>query len=275
MDPATPPPFVGDRVVVRYRLDEHTPADWRGAPNPATAGPTLSDVTGVVDDLGDRDSGGAIRLRRRHPATDDDVVEAIPYRAITSLRVLSRTTVRNSEIRDVLRAATEDAVGAQTGQVETEWIDGWFVVAAPGTTPGLRLHAASPLDRGARATPSTRAAIAAWYARRDMPATLCWPARLLPDGARPGPLTSRAQVLTMPAEPPIVEPLPPTTISGVVDVGRISLRYAVAATEDRVGGQTLRELGFGLHHELGYLELADPNIGVVETRHADGYGDAR
>ena len=103
-------PFVGDRVVVRYRLGPGAPEDWRPAPNPATtSGPSLSDVTGIVTDGGTPE---LIRLDR------DGIVVEIPRPAITSVRVLSRRTVRNSDIRAVEYAAAHAWPGT-----DSRWID--------------------------------------------------------------------------------------------------------------------------------------------------------
>ncbi|HMS74827.1 MAG: GNAT family N-acetyltransferase [Gordonia sp.] len=173
-------PLIGDRVVVRYRLGADTPADWRGAPNPATtSGPSLSDVTGVV--VGD----GADRIRLDR---DDTVVE-IPRSAVTSIRVLSLRTVRNSEIRAVEYAAAHAWPGT-----ESQWIDGWLVRAGGGYT--RRANCAVPIDIGARADGPTLSAITDWYRDRSLPPQLAWPDRLLPAAHLPGRIEQPVQVLT-------------------------------------------------------------------------------
>jgi ribosomal protein S18 acetylase RimI-like enzyme len=175
-------PFVGDRVVVRYRLGADTPADWRDTPNPAaSAGPTLSDVTGIV--VAGPDDGELIRLDR------DGTVVNIPLTAVTSVRVLSRRTVRNSEIRAIEYAAAHGWPG-----VESTWIDGWLVRAGHGYT--RRANCAVPIDVDARADGPTLTAIAAWYRERSLPPQLAWPDRLLPAAHLPGPLEQPVQVLT-------------------------------------------------------------------------------
>ena len=174
-------PFVGDRVVVRYRLGAGAPADWRRAPNPATtSGPALSDVTGIVADGGSPD---LMRLDR-----DGTVVE-IPRPAITSVRVLSRRTVRNSDIRAVEYAAAHAWPG-----IESQWLDGWLVRAGGGYT--RRANCAVPIELGARADGPTLTAIADWYRARSLPPQLAWPDRLLPAAHLPGPLEQPVQVLT-------------------------------------------------------------------------------
>ncbi len=174
-------PFVGDRVVVRYRLGPGAPEDWRPAPNPATtSGPSLSDVTGIVTDGGTPE---LIRLDR-----DGTVVE-IPRPAITSVRVLSRRTVRNSDIRAVEYAAAHAWPGTESG-----WIAGWLVRAGGGYT--RRANCAVPVDIGARADGATLTAIADWYRARSLPPQLAWPDRLLPAAHLPGLLEQPVQVLT-------------------------------------------------------------------------------
>lgn len=173
-------PFAGDRVVVRYRLGAGTPADWRSGPDPAAAaGPSLSDVTGIV--VGD--GPDAIRLDR------DGAVVEIPRSAVTSVRVLSRRTVRNSEIRAVEYAAAHGWPG--TG---SQWIGGWLVRAGGGYS--RRANCAVPIDAGARADGPTLTAIADWYRDRSLPPQLAWPDRLLPATHLPGPLEQPVQVLT-------------------------------------------------------------------------------
>ncbi|MFW0783165.1 GNAT family N-acetyltransferase [Gordonia sp. CPCC 206044] len=163
-------PFPGDRVVVRYRLADDAPTDWRATANPATRGPSLSDITGKL-----RDDGDPLRIER------DGTVEAVPRSAVTSIRVLSNTAVRNSAIRDLERAAALAWPGT-----DSEWIDGWFARAGGGFT--RRANSAIPVEFGARADVTTLAAIRTWYRDRDLPATLALPDRLLRAGivdARP------------------------------------------------------------------------------------------
>ncbi|MFW0794182.1 GNAT family N-acetyltransferase [Gordonia sp. CPCC 205515] len=157
-------PFAGDRVVVRYRLGAATPSDWRPAANPATHGPSLSDVTGILVDDGD-----PLVIER------DGVAESIPRAEITSIRVLSRVTVRNKEIRNLEVAAADAWPGTETAR-----FDGWLLRAGGGFT--RRANSALPVEFGAAAGGSTMRAIRDWYAARDLPAVIAAPERLLPGG---------------------------------------------------------------------------------------------
>ncbi len=140
-------PLVGDRIVVRYRLGDATPDDWRG--DPAAA---LSDVTGVL-----RDDGDPLVLER------DGAAEAIPRSAVTSVRLLSRFTVRNSEIR-----SAEVAAAAAWPGVESAMVSGWLLRAGHGFT--RRANSAVPIEFGAGTDATTLTAIREWYAARGLPA---------------------------------------------------------------------------------------------------------
>ncbi|MGV9709290.1 N-acetylglutamate synthase, CG3035 family [Gordonia sp. NPDC003424] len=157
-------PFAGDRVVVRYRLGAATPSDWRPTPNPGTRGPSLSDVTGILVDDGD-----PLMIDR------DGTPASIPRSEIVSIRLLSRLTVRNTEIRNLEAAAA----AAWPGLVST-MIDGWLVRAGGGFT--RRANSAVPVEFGARADGSTLEAIRDWYTERGLPTLLALPDRLLPVG---------------------------------------------------------------------------------------------
>lgn len=172
---ADPEPFIGDRVVVRYRLGAATPTDWRGDPDAA-----VSDVTGILLD----DTDPLIVERDGAPAS-------IPRSTIVSIRLLSRQTVRNSEIRDLEVAAAHAWPG-----IESEVIDGWFVRTGHGIS--RRANSAVPIEFGARADAATLAAIREWYRFREQPAVLAVPDRLLPPGQPTGLVDLPAvQVLTM------------------------------------------------------------------------------
>ncbi|WP_159067559.1 GNAT family N-acetyltransferase, cg3035/Rv0428c family [Gordonia iterans] len=205
-------PLPGDRIVVRYRLGAGGPADWRTAPGAQRAGrdaaapdpalvhsPALSDVTGFLIERNDDE----LLVER------DGARERIPAAAITSLRRLSATPVRNSEIRALERALTEATPAAE--RVE---LDGWILSAspdaaevtrparsapaaemtrparsapgaestrparsAPGAEYAPRANAAVPLAFGA--SPAALTAITAWYLDRGLPARVVVPERLL------------------------------------------------------------------------------------------------
>lgn len=181
-------PLPGDRIVVRYRLGAGGPADWRTAPGAQRAGrdaaapdpalvhsPALSDVTGFLIERNDDE----LLVER------DGARERIPAAAITSLRRLSATPVRNSEIRALERALTEATPAAE--RVE---LDGWILSAspdaaevtrparsAPAAESAPRANAAVPLAFGA--SPAALTAITAWYLDRGLPARVVVPERLL------------------------------------------------------------------------------------------------
>ncbi|GAA1482196.1 GNAT family N-acetyltransferase [Gordonia sinesedis] len=164
--------YAGDRVVVRYRLGDDTPADWRSSgpqprPDSARAGkpartPTLSDITGRL--LDDRDP---LIIDR-----DGDALR-VPRSAVTSVRLLSATVLRNSDIR-----ALEHAAALAWPGTESAWIDGWLVRAGGGVS--RRANSAVPLERSARVDPETLAAIGSWYAERGLPTLMALPDRLVP-----------------------------------------------------------------------------------------------
>lgn len=197
--------FPGDRVVVRYRLGPGAPADWRpqGAANAGSGGaPQRSDITGTLiadDDPLVIDRAGS-ELR-------------VPLDAVDSIRLLSATVVRNSDIR-----ALEHAAALAWPGTESAWIDGWLVRAGGGFT--RRANSAVPLDRSARAHPGTLAAIASWYDRHHLPVLLALPDRLLPPHQVGGtPASGAIQVLVrdLPAEHPT------ECLTHAVEVGRIGL----------------------------------------------------
>ncbi|ROZ99363.1 GNAT family N-acetyltransferase [Gordonia sp. OPL2] len=152
-------PFVGDRIVVRYRLGDATPDDWRG--DRAAA---LSDVTGILLDDGD-----PLVVER------DGAPESIPRSAVTSVRLLSRVTVRNSEIRSAEVAAAAAWPGA-----ESAMLSGWLLRAGHGFT--RRANSAVPVEFGAGTDADTLAALREWYAARGLPALVVVADRLIPAG---------------------------------------------------------------------------------------------
>ena len=151
-------PFVGDRVVVRYRLGGAAPADWR-----AGSAATLSDVTGVL-----RNDGDPLIVERDGP-------QSIPRSAVTSIRVLSRVTVRNSEIRSL-----EAAAAAAWPGTESAMLDGWLLRAGGGFT--RRANSAVPIEFGSGTVAATMAALRRWYDERNLSTMVAVPERLLPAG---------------------------------------------------------------------------------------------
>ncbi|GAB17596.1 hypothetical protein GOEFS_036_00350 [Gordonia effusa NBRC 100432] len=153
--------YLGDRIVVRYRVDDRR----------------LTDVTGLVRDTNDplivegtgpKERGEHISIRR----TD-----------VISVRLLSYATVRNSEIRAVAQKL------ARAVPAHVDLHSGWL----------LRAEAAAPLDNSAvpvdveaRADGSSLSAISQWYTERGLPPILALPERLIPDahlaGTPVGPL---------------------------------------------------------------------------------------
>lgn len=99
-----------------------------------------------------------------------EVIEITPD-DIVSVRELSHTPVRTSEIR-----ALEHAAAMAWPGTEQQWLDGWFLRAGDGFTS--RANSAVPLDFSAqiRSVP----AIVDWYAQRGLSAWLALPERLLP-----------------------------------------------------------------------------------------------
>ncbi|GAB2640591.1 GNAT family N-acetyltransferase [Gordonia jinhuaensis] len=150
-------PMIGDRVVVRFRLAEGAPADWRNA-----QGARLSDVTGVLVDDAD-----PMLVER------DGESVAIPRRLVEHVRLLSRHPVRNSDIRSLEYAAAHAWPGCE--QVD---VDGWFVRAGHGFT--RRANSAVPLAQGARLDDESRSAMRAWYADRGIDGQLAVIDRLIP-----------------------------------------------------------------------------------------------
>src|SRR4029077_7621916 len=111
-----PLPSVGTRVSIRYRL-------------PAESAQPMTDVVGYVDAV-----SPMVVVRTK----SGDVVDIAPQ-AVISVRELSHTPVRNSEIRDLEHAAALAWPG-----VEQYWLNGWFLRAGLGVTS--RANSAVPLD---------------------------------------------------------------------------------------------------------------------------------
>ncbi|GAA3703711.1 GNAT family N-acetyltransferase [Gordonia hankookensis] len=166
-------PFVGDRIVVRYRLGDATPTDWRGDPAAAQ-----SDVTGIL-----RADGDPLVIDR------DGTPESIPRAAVTSIRLLSRVTVRNSEIR-----AVEAAAAAAWPGTESAMVSGWLLRAGGGFT--RRANSAVPVEFGADTDADAIAAMRGWYSARGLPTMIALPERLIPAGHIDGrPRSGEVQML--------------------------------------------------------------------------------
>lgn len=229
-------PLVGDRVVVRYRLGGDAPADWRPAPNPAVAGPSQSDVTGVLLDDGD-----PMILER-----DGEPVR-LPRSAITSVRVLSAVTARNSEIREVLAAlAAAEPAG------ESEIVAGWLCrtdvdgAAAP----------ALPVQTGAG--PAGLISVSDWYRRRGLVPVIAAVDRLLGRSA-PGVRPTGGEIAVLTAGPDHTDAATVADLPVVTATvrGRPMLIAAVPA-DDVEAGLRLRQASFGLHHWYLPGEIATP-----------------
>ncbi|CAJ1585785.1 GNAT family N-acetyltransferase [[Mycobacterium] wendilense] len=141
-------PAVGSRVSLRYRL-------------PAGSDKPLTDVVGYLD-------RGAPDLLVR--TKSGELVE-VALADVVSVRELSHTPVRTSEIRAVEHAAAMAWPG-----VEHHWLHGWFLRNGHGFTS--RANSAVPLDVSAHL--GALADVAAWYRERGLPARLALPERLLP-----------------------------------------------------------------------------------------------
>ncbi|MDR2280078.1 MAG: GCN5 family acetyltransferase [Gordonia sp. (in: high G+C Gram-positive bacteria)] len=215
---STPDPVVGDRVVVRYRLAHDAPADWRETPNPALPhSPTLSDVTGVLV-AADAD---------RFVVQRDGVEHTIPRAAITAVRTLSRTVVRNSQIREVERALCAAAGG------ERAEIDGWSVQAGG---VGLRGGLAVPI--GFTASSAALPDVRSWYAERGLRPRALLPDRLVRSGSIP--------VLDAGSD---VEVLVGDSTPTVDAVEFAPSRWATTlSTDDRTAREAARRAGLVLHH---------------------------
>ncbi|MHC9291123.1 N-acetylglutamate synthase, CG3035 family [Mycobacterium sp. LTG2003] len=170
-------PAVGSRVSLRYRL-------------PAGSAEPLTDVIGHIER-----TAPTVRVRTK----SGELVDIAPA-DIVSVRELSHTPVRASEIR-----ALEHAAALAWPGTEHQWNRGWFLRAGLGATS--RANSAVPLDISAQIADVP--AIVDWYRARDLPAWLALPERLLPiraSGIKP----ARVMVRDIPAT---VTPAQPSTPS--------------------------------------------------------------
>ncbi|MET0900886.1 MAG: GNAT family N-acetyltransferase [Mycobacterium sp.] len=136
-------PAVGSRVSIRYRVPDG-----------------LTDVIGHLEAV-----SPSVRVRTK----SDGVIDLDPD-SIVTVRELSHRTVRNSEIR-----ALEQAAALAWPGLEQHWVNGWFLRAAHGHTS--RANSAVPLELSAILADLPE--IIDWYRRRDLPAWLALPERLL------------------------------------------------------------------------------------------------
>lgn len=141
-------PAVGSRVSLRYR-------------RPAGSVPPLTDVVGHLLSV-----EPVVQVRTKA----GELVDIDPV-AVVSVRELSHTPVRGSEIR-----ALEHAAALAWPGTEQHWDRGWFLRAGGGVT--RRANSALPLDMSAQI--ADLPAIVDWYAARDLTPWLALPERLLP-----------------------------------------------------------------------------------------------
>ncbi|NMO04163.1 hypothetical protein HH308_23380 [Gordonia sp. TBRC 11910] len=196
--------YLGDRVVVRYRVDDRHLTDVTGLLRDA-------DDPIVVEGTGPKDRGAWVEVRRS---------------AVTSVRLLSYVTVRNSQIRSLAESL------ARASAVHTELHAGWLL-RSESTAP--LENSALPIGVDARADAESLRAIADWYHQRDLRPLLALPDRLIPDahvsGSRVGP---PMHALVLPDDP--------------------SAAVLVDAT-DVARGSALRADGFRLHHVRHHVHL--------------------
>ncbi|WP_304113950.1 N-acetyltransferase [Mycolicibacterium bacteremicum] len=134
----------GSRVSLRYRISDG-----------------LTDVVGHLEAL-----EPVVVVRTK----SGESVEIDPA-AVVSVRELSHTPVRNSEIR-----ALEHAAALAWPGTEQHWQEGWLLRAGSGHTS--RANSAVPLlfSSSTQSLPQ----ITSWYAERRLPPWLALPERLLP-----------------------------------------------------------------------------------------------
>lgn len=140
-------PTPGTRVSLRYRL-------------PSGSARPLTDVVGHVEQV-----EPTVLVRTK----SGELVDIDPG-AIVSVRELSHTPVRASEIR-----ALEHAAALAWPGTEQHWHRGWFLRAGGGVTS--RANSAVPLDMSAQI--ADLPAIVDWYRERGLPPWLALPERLL------------------------------------------------------------------------------------------------
>ena len=161
-------PTPGTRVSLRYRL-------------PAGSAKPLSDVVGHVEQV-----APTVLVRTK----SGEVVDIAPD-DIVSVRELSHTPVRASEIR-----ALEHAAALAWPGTEQHWHRGWFLRAGGGVTS--RANSAVPLQMSAQI--ADLPAVVDWYRERGLPPWLALPERLLPIRS-PGVKQTRVMVCPLASAP--------------------------------------------------------------------------
>lgn len=208
------------------------PADWRDAPNPqpVAGGPTQSDITGVLRERGD----DAVIVER------DGIAHRVAVDAISSIRLLSRRVVRNSEIREVERALMAAAPADERGEV-----DGWLLTSAGSA---LRSGVAAPVEFGS--TAAGLPAALAWLAGRGLPRRIVVADRLLRTAALGESITESHDYEVL------VGPVPegPTPAGEWAPISD-GVAAATVASTDGTARDEWRSLGFELHHTCRVLTL--------------------
>lgn len=204
---------VGSRVSLRYRI-----ADG------------LTDVVGHLEAL-----SPVVVVRTK----SGERVEISPSEVV-SVRELSYAPVRNSQIRDLERAA---ALARPTA--EQRWSAGWLL-RADACDRDLRSNSAAPLDFSAGLEALTQ--IVDWYTQRGLPAWLDLPERLLPvrsAGVQPSRMLTCEQLPDDGRTDPAI---------GVTDAG---LAYVRVADADQPAIARFESMGFRLHHRARYVLASD------------------
>jgi N-acetylglutamate synthase len=192
------PGRVGSRVSLRYQIPGG-----------------LTDVVGHLEAL---DPVVVVRTK------SGERVEISPA-DVVSVRELSHAPVRNSQIRDLERAAALAHPAA-----EQQWLAGWLLRADPADA-GLRANSAAPLELSA--TLDTLPDIIDWYTRRGRQPWLDLPERLLPvraTGVQP------SRMLFMPDD---------------------SGRYVRVLESDPAAIAEYESMGYRLHHRARYVLASD------------------
>ena len=227
-------PKVGDRVVIRYRLGDDAPADWRASPNPPVPdGPSQSDITGILREHTD----DAYVIER------DGRLHRLALAAISSVRLLSRRVVRNSEIREVERALMLAASAAERDEVE-----GWLVNAPGAESRDLRASVAAPIEFGS--TSAALPGVVAWFSVRGLTPRILLAERLLRVsslGARVG--TDESYEVLIGPEP--TGQVPDGDWAPISD----GVAAATIAASDDAARSAWRAIGFELHHTCRLLTV--------------------
>lgn len=146
-------PTIGDRVVVRRRIED--------------ADPHWTDLIGHVISLDPL----VVRpqLVGGMPSSADGI--EIPPHQLVVIKILSPRTIRNSDIR-----AVEVATAKAFPGLSNEWVGGWLMRAGDGITE--RSNSASPLGPSTGFAPVPLDAIEEFYATHRLPVRLHIPERI-------------------------------------------------------------------------------------------------